>query len=76
METLPLAVQNQSDADELIANRLQLIYKEFDGGLAEIFDRLQRERNEKESPFFVLNDKCFGLSEVAKCGEPSDSGDY
>ena len=76
METPPLAVQSQSDTDELIANRIQLIYKQFDGGLAEFFDRLQKERSEKETPSFILNDRCFGLSQVAMGGETPDSGDY
>jgi hypothetical protein len=76
METLPLAVQTQSDADELIASRLQLIYKQFDGGLAEFFERLQQERSEKDSSFLALNERCFGLNEVGRCFEDSDSGDY
>lgn len=76
METRPLPVQTQSDADELIANRLQLIYQQFDGGLAEFFERLQQERSEKESSLLALNERCFGLNELGRCSEDSDSGDY
>ena len=49
METPMLVIQDPADANESIARRINIIYSKFDGGLGEFFERLQRERSERES---------------------------
>ncbi|HZF01751.1 MAG TPA: hypothetical protein VE344_07635 [Methylomirabilota bacterium] len=75
METPPLTVRDQSDADETIARRLKLIYNGVEGGLGGFFERLRREKNEFGSDVYET-DKLIGrkFKAVAKCGETSDCG--
>jgi hypothetical protein len=76
METPMLVIQDQSDANELIARRINVIYSRFDGGLGEFFDRLQQQQRECESD--CETDKMLGsrLKAVAMRSTQSDCGDH
>ena len=77
METPMLVIQDQTDANELIARRINVIYSKFDGGLGEFFDRLKREQGEYDSASSET-DKLLGsrLRAVAKRGNQSACGDH
>jgi hypothetical protein len=48
METMPLPVKHQSDADAVLAKRIRLIVMQF-GGLGSFFDRLHSNKKVRES---------------------------
>jgi hypothetical protein len=49
VETPLLVTQEPVDANELIVRRLNGIYSKYNGGLGEFFERLHRERCERNS---------------------------
>lgn len=76
MDTELLPRQDSVDADELLNTRIRLISKHLRGGLGEFFERLQREREERES-VQPDPDRFHGLrlTELGRRNEASDRGD-
>jgi hypothetical protein len=63
----PLSIQDQTDADELVASRIESIYRSFPGGLGEFFEHLRTERVNTEQ-----SQSDSGLSSaMAQCEEAS-----